>query len=308
MELEVSDAVSDVTVVGHFSVDSILLPSRPHAFMVLGGSVTYVSLVTKRLEGTASVISKVGGDFPEAYLWWLTGEGIDLKGVVKNKTEKTTRFELQYDSDLSNRTLKLNSKASPIELDDLPKNIRAKAIHIAPIAGEISLEVVEHLKQCTNVLSLDPQGLLRKFDKTGNVTCCSSMDEHLLDFVNIYKSSSDEIIALTGKPNLKSAIRAVHDHGVETVIVTLGIKGATLSVEKTVYNIPACQSKEFVDPTGAGDVFIGGFLNEYVNAKDSFWCACVGSAAASLVVEGLGPISLGDKQETYRRAEVIYEK
>jgi sugar/nucleoside kinase (ribokinase family) len=300
--------VPDVAVVGHFSIDSILLPSRPHSFMVLGGSVTYVSLVTKRLEGTASIISKIGGDFPEAYLWWLKEEGIDITGVIKNEAEKSTRFELQYNSDLSNRTLKLNSKASPIELDDLPNEVRAKAIHIAPIAGEISLEVAEHLKHCTKVLSLDPQGLLRKFDEAGNVTCCSSMDKHLLDLVNIYKSSSDEIITLTGQPNLKSAIKAVHDHGVETVIVTLGSKGATLSVEKTAYNIPACPSKAFVDPTGAGDVFIGGFLNEYVNAKDSLWCACVGSAAASLVVEGLGPIALGDKQETYRRAESIYEK
>src|SRR4030066_604317 len=229
--------VSDVAVVGHFSIDSILLPSRPHSFMVLGGSVTYVSLVTKRLEGTASIISKIGGDFPEAYLWWLKGEGIDLTGVVKNEDEKTTRFELRYDSDLSNRTLKLNSKASPIKLDDLPNDVNAKALHIAPIAGEISLEVAEHLKHCTNVLSLDPQGLLRKFDGAGNVTCCASMDKQLLDIVNIYKSSSDEIITLTGQPNLKSAIKAVHDHGVETVIVTLGNKGATLSVENNVYTI-----------------------------------------------------------------------
>src|SRR3990172_7024742 len=128
--------VSDVAVVGHFSIDSILLPSRPHSFMVLGGSVTYVSLVTKRLEGTVSIISKIGGDFPEAYLWWLKGEGIDFTGVVKNEDEKTTRFELQYNSDLSDRTLKLNSKASPIKLDDLPNDLRAKPIHIAPIAGE----------------------------------------------------------------------------------------------------------------------------------------------------------------------------
>src|SRR4030066_2066841 len=103
--------VPDVAVVGHFSIDSILLPSRPHSFMVLGGSVTYVSLVTKKLEGTASIISKVGGDFPEAYLWWLKEEGIDLTGVVRNEAEKSTRFELQYNGDLSDRTLKLNNKA-----------------------------------------------------------------------------------------------------------------------------------------------------------------------------------------------------
>ncbi|MCJ7560540.1 PfkB family carbohydrate kinase [Candidatus Bathyarchaeota archaeon] len=299
---------SDVAVVGHFSIDSIILPSRSSPFTVLGGSVTYVSFVAKRLDGAVSVISKVGGDFPEAYMWWLRQEGIDVSGVVRLASEETTRFELGYSKDLSNRTLRLKNKASSINVSDLPDSLRAKTIHIAPIAGEVSYEVVEHLKGCTEVLSLDPQGLLRSFDETGNVTSRSPVDKRLLSLINIYKSSFDEISALTGHSDLNSAIKAIHDFGVETVIVTLGAKGAALSVEKTLYSIPACSSRIFVDPTGAGDVFIGGFLTEYVRQKDSLWCACVGSAAASLVVEGIGPTFFGEKEEIYRRARSIYEK
>jgi len=299
--------ISDVTVVGHFSIDSIFLPSR-HPFVVLGGSVTYVSLVTKRLDGTISIISKVGGDFPEAYMWWLQQEGIDLSGVIRLENERTTRFELEYNKDLSNRTMRLKNRASPINLSDLPSSLRARAIHIAPIAGEISYEVVEHLKHCADVLSFDPQGLLRSFDEAGNVTYDALVDKRLLSLINIYKSSKDEISTLTGYSNLNSAIKAVHDLGVETIIVTLGIKGAVLSVEKTRYRIPACKSVVVVDPTGAGDVFMGGFLTEYIRQKDSLWCACVGSAAASLVVEGIGPTFFGEKEEIYRRARSIYEK
>jgi sugar/nucleoside kinase (ribokinase family) len=300
--------VSDVTVVGHFSIDSISLPSRSHPFVILGGSVAYVSLVTKRLDGTVSIISKVGGDFPEAYMWWLRQEGIDLSGVSKLENDQTTRFELEYNKDLSNRTLRLKSRASPIDLSDLPNSLRARAIHIAPIAGEISYEVVEHLQHCADVLSFDPQGLLRSFDEAGNVTYCSSVDKRLLSLIDIYKSSRDEISTLTAHSSLNSAIKAVHDLGVETVIVTLGVKGAVLSVEKTRYRIPACASRIIVDPTGAGDVLIGGFLTEYIRQKDSLWCACVGSAAASLVVEGIGPTFFGEKEEIYRRARSIYEK
>src|SRR4030067_376272 len=101
--------VSDVAVVGHFSIDSIFLPSRQHPFMMLGGSVAYVSLVTKRLDGTVSVVSKVGSDFPEAYIWWLKEEGIDLSGVIRLQDQQSTRFELEYSADLSNRTLRLKS-------------------------------------------------------------------------------------------------------------------------------------------------------------------------------------------------------
>ncbi len=299
---------SDMAVVGHFAIDSICLPSRSSPFVVLGGSVTYVSFVTKRLDATVSIISKVGGDFPEAYMWWLGEEGIDLSGVTRLANEQTTRFELAYSKDLSNRTLKLKSKASPINVSDLPRSLRSSAVHVAPIAGEISYKVVERLKSCAEVLSLDPQGLLRRFSKTGNVTSRAKVDKRLFSLINIYKSSLDEINALTGHSDLKSAIKAVHDLGVETVIVTLGAKGAVLSVMGTLYNIPACNSSVFVDPTGAGDAFIGGFLTEYIRQKDSLWCACVGSAAASLVVEGIGPTFFGEKEEIYERARSVYEK
>ena len=84
----------DVAVVGHLCIDTIILPSRTAPFVVLGGAATYTSFAAKRLEATASVISKVGGNFPDAYLWWLKQEGIDISGVTKRADEPTTCFEL----------------------------------------------------------------------------------------------------------------------------------------------------------------------------------------------------------------------
>jgi len=298
----------DIAVIGHLSIDTILLPKRKLPFVVLGGAATYTSFVAKRLEATASIISRVGGNFPEAYLWWIRQEGIDLSGVTKKTDEPSTCFELKYNEDLSERVLKLKSKGAPINLADVPADLQAKAIHIAPIANEVSLEVVEHLKQCADVLSLDPQGLLRSFDGEGNVTENASVDASIFSLINIYKSSQNEIYKLTGESELKPAIKAIHDVGVETVIVTMGAKGSVLSVEGAQYNIAACPSQVLVDPTGAGDVFMGGFLTEYLRQKDSTWCACVGSAAASVVVEGLGPTYFGKKEEIYQRAKTLYEK
>lgn len=298
----------DVTVVGHFAIDSISLPHRPHPLVVLGGSAAYTSLLTRRLDATASVISKVGGDFPEAYMWWLQQEGIDISGVTKVETDKTTRFDIKYNKDLTKRTLKLKNKAPPITTNDLPKSLQAKAIHIAPIANEIAYKTVAHLKKCTGVLSLDAQGLLRSFDTAGNVKYRSSINKKFLSLITIYKSSLDELHAATGLTDMRSAIKTIHDYGVETVIVTLAAKGAVLSVCGTRYNIPPHKSASIVDPTGAGDVFLSGFLTEYTRQKESLWCACVGSAAASLVVEGIGPTFFGEKEEIYRRAQAIYEK
>jgi sugar/nucleoside kinase (ribokinase family) len=260
------------------------------------------------LDGSVAAISKVGGDFPEAYLWWLWQEGIDVSGIVRLPQEKTTRFDLEYSKDFAVRSLNLKSMGSPICTSDLPSALKAKIIHLAPIDGEISCEVAENLKDHAELLSLDPQGLLRKFDAAGNVTIGLPVDKSLLSLVNIYKSSQDEIIAITECSDLNSAIKTLHDFGVGIVIVTLGASGSLLSVEQTIYRIPAFSSSAVIDPTGAGDVFVGGFLTEYTRQKDSFWCACVGSAAASLVIEDVGPRFFGNKEEIYRRAWSIYEK
>lgn len=298
----------DVVSVGHFAIDSIFLSNRRMPFVVLGGSVAYFSFAARRLNATVSVVSKVGDDFPRAYVWWLEQERVDLSGMVKVENAQTTRFELKYSKNLSDRKLRLKNEAPPITVNDLPKSLKAKAIHIAPLAGEVTYRVVKKLKNCTDLLSLDPQGLVRKFGEKGNVTLGSLKNKRILELVDIYKSSLSEIKAATGRSRVDSAIRAVHDYGVKTVIVTLGLKGAVLSVEETSYNIPAYKSKKIVDPTGAGDVFVGGFLAEYIRGENSLWCACVGSAAASLVVEAAGPTFFGDKEEIYRRAHAFYEK
>jgi len=296
--------------VGHLCIDRISLPNRQRPYVVLGGAVAYVAFSAKRLGSNVSIISKVGGDFPEAYIWWLSQEGIDVSKVAKIKHEKTTRFELNYNSDMSNRTMKLAGKAPPIEAEDLPSSLEAKAIHLAPIANEIPYEVAEKLAKSAEMLSLDPQGLVRVFDENGFVTNkpLKWLDKRILELVDVYKSSQDEIEAVTGVADLKAAIRAVHDFSVKTVIVTLGAKGAALSVEGTTYEIPAYTPCNLVDPTGAGDAFIGGFLAEYVRGKEILWCGCVGSAAASTVVEGVGPTVLGSRDEIYRRANLLYEK
>ncbi len=301
-------AKPDVAVVGHLSIDSIILPSRLKPFVVMGGAVAYVSLIAKRLDAAVSAISRVGEDFPEAYMWWLRDEGIDLSGVVRQEHERTTRFQLEYNADLSARTLKLQSKASALVAADVPSNFCAKAVHLGPIAGEVPYELIESLRGCCELLSLDPQGMSRNFDSEGNVTCSAQLDKRLLGFINIYKSSLEEISVLTGQSDVHLAVKAVHDLGPEIVMVTLGAKGAVLSVQGALRKIPAYASEKVVDPTGAGDVFMGGFLVEMVRQPDPFWSACVGSAAASLVVEGVGPTCLGDKEEIYRRASVLYEK
>lgn len=298
----------DIVSVGHFSLDSILLPNRKSPAVVLGGSAAYVSIAASRLEARVGIVSKVGGDFPEAYRWWLGQEGISLSGLTRVEDAKTTRFELVYNSDLSDRILFLREMGPSLTIDDLPSPLHASAIHVSPIVGGISYDIIERLKQCAGVLSLDPQGFVRGYGENGEARYATLADKRILGLVDIYKSSLDEIRAVTDLPDLDSAIKGLHDCGVRIVIVTLGSKGAVISTEGARYDIPAIKPAKVVDPTGAGDAFVGGFLAEYVNGENIVRCACVGTAAASFVVEGIGPTCFGDKTQVYQRARELYEK
>ncbi len=298
----------DVVTVGHFCIDSILLPERKIPAVVLGGSAAYVSLTARRLDARVGVVSKVGSDFPEAYRWCLEQERIGIAGMIKIETAQTTRFELRYNTDFSDRILILKNRAPPITIDDIPVPLRASAIHLAPVAGEVNFEVAETLRKGAEVISLDPQGLVRNFESDGSVKSCSLTDKRILGLVDIYKSSPEEIKAVTDLQDLAEAIRGVHDCGVKTVIVTRGASGVLVSGDNSSYNVPACQPAKLVDPTGAGDAFMGGFLEEYINGANILRCACVGSAAASFAVEGIGPTTLADRTQVYERARVLYEK
>jgi sugar/nucleoside kinase (ribokinase family) len=300
--------VFDVVSVGHLCIDYILLPNSQAPFITLGGSATYVSFAAKRLETKTAVISKVGDDFPKAYFWWLKDEGVNPSWIFKVEDAHTTSFELKYSMNLSHRDLRLRSIAPKITVANLPDSLRAKVIHIAPVAGEITFDVAEKLRKRAEVLSLDPQGLVRDFDEEGNVTLGRLKEERILELVDVYKSSLAEIKAATETSDLKLAIRKVHDCGVKTVIVTLGVRGAVLSTEENLYKIPTYKPKKIVDPTGAGDAFIGGFLAEFIRGGSSLWCAYVGSAVASFVVEALGPNFFGDKRQIYERARALYGK
>jgi len=296
----------DLITAGHFTIDLIFSPKIASPQPILGGPPTYVSLAARTLDAKVSVISKVGGDFPNEYIAWLNANGVDLSGLKLAKDASSTSFILKYKN--GERRLQLRSRAPRIFQEDIPKPLRARAIHVAPVANELSSDVVNQLQTLTDILSLDPQGFVRRFDEKGNVRLMRWEDPQILEKIDIYKSSFDEIRMVTGLTDLRLAMEKIQDHGVKVVIVTKGMKGSTLFFEGRFCDVPACRPRIVQDPTGTGDAFIGAFLAEYIRGKDPAWCACVGSAAASFVIEGVGPAVFGEKKETYMRATGVYKK
>jgi len=299
----------DLVTVGHFSIDYVTYKAerKPRLKPTLGGPPTFVSLAAKKMGVEVSVISKVGGDFPNEYYTWLINEGVDLSMLRRDKNAFTTSYMLIYDSK-GERQLILNARAPAIKPAEIPDSLSSEVIHVSPIAGEVSYEVMKRLRRHSRLLSLDPQGFLRKFDKDGKVHLGKLDNPKIFEEVDIFKASKSEIEAATGESDLIQAIRQIHSLGVRIVIVTRGSRSAILSLNEKLYEIPTAKSKVVVDTTGAGDVFIGAFLAEYVKGEDPVWSSCVGSASASYVIEEAGPRGFKSQSEVYERATQIYEK
>jgi len=294
----------DLVTIGHFTIDHVILPNRIISKPSLGGPATYVSIAASNLGKNASVISKVGDDFCDRFISWLNSNRVDLSGLKHIEGALTTRFILRYQEE--KRIIQLKNLAPPIHSDDIPNSLTSKIIHIAPVADEINKEVIQKLRRRSVFLSLDPQGFLRRIDADGKVNLKSWTDPIVLKNINLYKSSINEIRALTSMNNLHSAIERVYEWGPEIVIVTKGRKGSILFYDDSFYEVPSCNTEVLLDPTGAGDSYIGAFLAEYIEKKDPLWCACVGSAAASVVLERIGSRAF-EKKEVHRRATEIFE-
>jgi sugar/nucleoside kinase (ribokinase family) len=298
----------DIVTIGHFSIDHVLLPGANAFKRALGGSPAYVSFSARQLGAHVGVVSKVGADFPETYVNMLKHSEVDLFGLKREQNSATTSFTLEYSAQKCRLSLK--SLAPPIHLAEVSFHFRAESIHVAPIAGEISSEDVDALRAKANVLSLDPQGFLRRFDAKGKTSLKKLKINTILEHVDVYKSTLHEVRAVAGKgrSGLKATMKRLGDFGIKVVIVTLGRKGTALFFDKTFHWIPAFPTKRLIDPTGAGDVFAGAFLAEYLRKKDVLWCACVGSAAASFKVETFGPLLCNTKEAIYKRTIDLLEK
>jgi len=294
----------DLVVVGHFAIDVIVKGDAPPQG-ALGGPPTYASLAARKMGASVGVISKVGDDFPEEHVKFLKDSGIDLKGLRVVKGAKTTNYVLIYNDGV--RRMVLKARAPSIELGDIPPDLVSKCILLAPIAGEIAHPVVSELRRRAECLCLDPQGFVRNFLRDGTVVLTRWFDRHVLGSIDVLKASLREYEQIMGKGRLRDGLRKLHDLGISMVIITLGEDGSILSLRGRLFAIPAYEAKT-VEPTGAGDVYIGAFLAEYAKDEDPVWCACVGSAAASFIVEDFGPTKFGERDEVLKRARELYER
>ncbi|MFQ6051840.1 MAG: carbohydrate kinase family protein [Candidatus Hydrothermarchaeota archaeon] len=280
----------DIIFCGHITRDIIEIENEKN--FSIGGSVTYGSLCASNLGLRCGIVSKVGRDFA---LDEFISRGIDVEGVKKEN--QTTTFINFYDKNFR-RTQRVMHKCTKIKIEDFPERYKKiNYIHLCPVLDEISLGVFQELGD--KFISLDPQGFFRKIEKNSVVSKKWEDMDLFLKHVDLIKISDEELRNVSKYE--ERAVEKIKKY-CDLVIVTKGDRGSTIYEKKRI-DIPVIPPREVVDPTGAGDVFITGFLYKFIKGEDIEKCGLFASSLASIVLESMGCSKIPTEKEVNSRLE-----
>ena len=174
-------------------------------------------------------------------------------------------------------------------------------LHIGPVEKELDPLIWTSTRENFGFISLDIQGLARIFDpENGKVGIENGLSEEMkqaLGAVNVVKFGQEEAEYVLGaESSWPDSVAGVQHQGTETVIITLGPRGALLCEGGRGYEIPAYPSHP-IDWTGAGDCFMAGFVFQRLKGFDTVKAANFGSALAAIVIEKPRPLRFPEEKD-----------
>jgi sugar/nucleoside kinase (ribokinase family) len=279
-----------VVVAGHVAIDQIIdSPDQVTPRIALGGSASYSALSLTSLGYANSIVTKVGIDFPEAWCSFLQNKGgIDIERF--RVSAKTTSFRI--DRSIEPRKLWLISRCKDISIVDFQNYIgrtsHDQTLVLNPIAGEISLSLLDRLSKEFDFVLVDSQGFVRRISKkTSEVSMHSGLDISSLSGVDVLKADKLELCAWSGSRDLDSSIRQISKF-VHYILLTSGGESLDLLEDGKLKLSARPRNVHVEDTTGAGDIMLAVFGAEYYRTKDIKDALAKSVSAASLAVRKSG--------------------
>src|SRR5712671_3485747 len=272
-----------VLIVGSTALDSIKTPHAENP-RLLGGSASHAA-VAASFFSPVKLIGVVGDDFPKRYIQLYKKHGIDLEGL-QILAGKTFHWSGEYELNMNNRrTLLTELGVFETFNPTLPKKHQdARFVLLANIAPALQNHVLDQMKRPQFVVA-DTMDLWLNIALPDLLSLIKRLDAFVLN--------DSEAHQLTKEDNVFAALKKIHKLGPKYVIIKKGSHGSLLSGPKGFFICPAYPLHNVVDPTGAGDSFVGGMMGYLATAKgaidDNIRRAMIyGSIVASFCCEGFG--------------------
>jgi sugar/nucleoside kinase (ribokinase family) len=251
--------------IGHVAKD--LTPQGPR----LGGSAAFAALTARVLGYPPGIVTSSGDDLDLGPL-----NGAPLQRIPASDS---TTFENLYGA--NGRTQFLRGRATPLTPEHVPTEwLRAPIVHIAPLARELTPEIVAAFSGA--FIGLTPQGWLRQWDEAGRVSA----------------SAWPEALAVL--PQTNAAVLSIEDvrgdwvlienwsRAAPVLAVTEGVRGCTVFGREQGARQFAVTPQTEVDPTGAGDIFAAAFFIHLYETNDPWAAARVANHLAAISVTRVG--------------------
>ena len=239
---------------------------------------------------TTALIGKVGADrFGDLLKATLAEKGIETRGIVSDPAVFTTLAFVTLDA-TGNREFSFARKpgadtclhAGEVDLALIDE---AKVFHFGTLsltdepARTATQKAVAYAKEKGRLISFDPN--LRK-PLWPSETAAKEQIEWGLHQADIVKISDEEIAFLWGLSPEEGAQKLLKEYGVQLVYATLGPRGCRFANRQGSGEVASPAGIHVVDTTGAGDIFGGSAMSQFLKT---------GKAPADLTVEEMRAIT-----------------
>ncbi len=283
--------VYDIAFVGHYTKDTIV--SATGTRVVDGGAFNYGAQVAARMGLKVAAVTRLAKDDCRV-VDELTDLGID---VFARETPQSTCLRLEYpSSNVDERVIYVESTAGPFTSGEV-EALQAKAILVgASMRGEVSLEVIEELREKHTLLSADVQGFVRVNRDGKLVHDAWPGKRQVLACLDVLKTDAVEAEMLTGETDIRIAARTLAGLGPEEIILTH--RDGLLVYAHGQFYEAGFFPRELIGRSGRGDTCTAAYVAKRLTsapAEAITWAAAV----TSLKMEAEGPFrrDIGDVQE-----------
>jgi sugar/nucleoside kinase (ribokinase family) len=282
-----------ITTIGNVTIDDIVIYDTQKMFLnYIGGDSLFSAIGGKIWDASPLVVARVGQNFPDGFDEQVQAAGIKTSfiKVRANDIHNWALYEPGGARQFINHLTSGSHYDMSITAAEIPMTcLESDGIHLAPMPTDVQFPIIEKIsagKKAGQILSWDPQELYLQEPRFNELAY------KMLESVDLFLPSREEIYAMCGKDDLPNIIRRLAPRGPRAIAVKMSTEGSLVYDHSNgrIYHVPVYPSKT-VDPTGAGDSFCGGFLAAFVRTGDALESACHGTVAASYVVEAIGALN-----------------
>lgn len=260
----------------------------------LGGTAGNIAHNLNLLQHDPLILSPLGYDGKE-YLDKLQKKDINTKQIPVFKNKLTSSAHITTDKKDNQITAFHNgalSQADTLSLRDLSNKYIADidfAI-LSPFQPEATLNFSKECEELGIDFVFDPGQQVTSFNQ-------KQIQQIIKRAHSVIGNDYEvELIKETGSLTEQEILDQV-----EFLIETKGPKGSEIKVSNNKIEIDACEPKDNLDPTGAGDAYRAGFFASFLQDLDLKTCGQIGSTAASFAIEEYGTQNHNFNEENFQQ-------